>query len=76
LLETLIDYWELEGDDFMIREKSTKIETENIYFLIGMPHRRNILNLKGATIDLMINEYIDLYFSTKIEKVGSQLPIR
>jgi hypothetical protein len=77
LLETLIDYWEPEADAFMIRGKSLRIETKDIYFLTGMPRRGDVVNLKGkGSIGLTINEYIALYFSAETEKVGSQLPIR
>jgi hypothetical protein len=37
LLETLIDYYKLEEYIFMIRGRYLRIETEDIYFLIGLP---------------------------------------
>jgi len=47
LLETFIDYWELEANAFMIKGKSIKIEMKDIYFLTRLPHRGDVVNLKG-----------------------------
>jgi hypothetical protein len=73
----LIDYYEPEVDVFMINGQSLKIETEDIYFLMGLSCQGDIVNLKGkGSIGLIINEYIVIYCSTETEKVGSQLPIK
>jgi hypothetical protein len=46
LLETLIHYWELESDGFIINGKYLKIETEDIYFLTGLSHQGDVVKLR------------------------------
>jgi hypothetical protein len=38
LLQTLINYWDLEIDAFNIDRKPLRIEVDDIYFVIGLSH--------------------------------------
>ena len=54
------------------------IEVEDIYFLTGLSHRGEVVNLKswGAGSGIKIEDYIDSHCIVGTPKVGSQLPIR
>ena len=52
------------------------IEVENIYFIVGLSCRGEVLNLwsRGPGGGLTIDEYIVMYCVLDTEKVGSQIP--
>ena len=55
-----------------------KIEVEDIYFITGLSHRGEIVNLRsrGVGRGMTIDEYIVAYCVLDIKKMGSQVPIR
>jgi len=55
-----------------------RIEVDYIYFITGLSHRGEVVNLKaqGARGGRIMEEYIATNFIVGIEKVGIQLPIR
>ena len=55
---------------------SLTIEVEDIYFIIGLSQRGEVVNLRshGPGGGLTIDEYIDVYCYPDMEKVGIQIP--
>ena len=56
---------------------SLSIEVKDIYFIIGLSLRGEVVNLHsrgGAGHGLTIDEYIAMYCYPDTEKVGSQVP--
>ena len=55
---------------------SLTIEVEDIYFIIGLSRRGEVVNLCSCGIrgGLTIDEYIAVYCFPDMEKVGSQIP--
>ena len=51
------------------------IEFEDIYFIIGLSRREEVVNLRsrGEGGRLTIDEYIAMYYFLDTEKVGSQI---
>ena len=45
LLEMLVDYWDLKSKSFHINGMSLSIEIEDIYFIIGLSRRGEVVNL-------------------------------
>ena len=78
LLQSLLDYWDPDSDSFNLDGKPLKIEVEDIYFLMGLSHRGEVVNLKywGDGSGMNIEEYIDVHCVVGTEKVESQLPIQ
>jgi hypothetical protein len=78
LLELLVDYWDPDSESFNLDGQPLRIEVEDIYFLTGLSHRGEVVNLKaqGAGSGMNIEEYIDAHCVAGTEKVRSQLPIR
>ena len=54
---------------------SLTIEVEDIYFIIGLSRRGEVVNLhsRGAGGSLTIDEYIAVYYFLDTKKVGSQI---
>ena len=54
---------------------SLSIEVENIYFIIGLSRRGEMVNLRsrGPGGGLTIDEYIVVYYFPEMEKFGSQI---
>jgi hypothetical protein len=77
-LELLVDYWDPDSERFNLDGKPLRIEVEDIYFLTGLSHQGEVVNLKaeGVGRTMKIEEYIDAHCVVGTEKVGSQLPIR
>ena len=71
----LVDYWDLDSESFHINEMSLTIEVEDIYFIIGLSQRGEVVNLfsRGPRGGLTIDEYIAIYYFLDMEKVGSQI---
>jgi hypothetical protein len=55
-----------------------RIEVEDIYFLTGLCHQGEVVNLKsrGVRSGMNIEDYITTHYVVDTKKVGSQLPIR
>jgi hypothetical protein len=77
LLQLLVDYWDPDSERFNLDGKPLRIEVEDIYFLTGLSHRGEVVNLKsqGDGSNMKIEEYIDAHFIVGTEKVEIQLPI-
>jgi hypothetical protein len=45
LLQLLVGYWNPEVDAFMIDGQSLDIEVEYIYFITGLSHRGDVVNI-------------------------------
>ena len=45
LLQMLVDYWDLDSESFQIDGMSLTIEVEDIYFIIGLSRRGEMVNL-------------------------------
>jgi hypothetical protein len=73
-----MDYWVLDSERFNLDGKPLRIEVEDIYFLMGLSHWGEVVNLKaqGAGSNMKIEEYIDAHCIAWTEKFVSQLPIR
>jgi hypothetical protein len=78
LLEMLVGYWDPDSERFILDGQPLRIEVEDIYFLTGLSHRGEVVNLKsrGAGSGMKIEEYIDAHCVAGTPKVGSQVPIR
>lgn len=62
----------------MIDDESISFEVEDIYFLIGLFHRGQELNLRRGDwgdASLTIQKYIATYYEASTQKVASQIPI-
>ena len=70
-----MDYWDLESETFQIDGMSLSIEVEDIYFIIGLSRRGDMVNLRshGPRGGLTIDEYIAMYCFPEMKKVGSQI---
>jgi hypothetical protein len=78
LLQMLVNYWDPETEAFNLDGKPLRIEVDDIYFITGLSHRGEVVNLKawGAGGGMNIEDYIATHCVVDIDKVGSQLPIR
>jgi hypothetical protein len=47
LLQTLINYWDPEAEAFNIDGKQLRIEVDDIYFITGLSHQGDMVNLKA-----------------------------
>jgi hypothetical protein len=76
-LQLLVDYWDPDSKRFNLDGKPLRIEVADIYFLMGLSCRGEVVNLKswGAGSGMKIKEYIDLHCIAGTEKFGIQLPI-
>jgi hypothetical protein len=77
-LDMLVGYWDPESESFNFDGKPLRIEVEDIYFLTGLSHWGEVVNLKlwGEGSRMKIEEYINTHCVAGTPKVGSQLPIR
>lgn len=77
LLEMLIHYWNVEDDSFMIDQMPLRIEIEDIYFIIGLSRRGEVVHSMGCSRgSLSIEDYVHIYCPGHPEKIGSQIPIK
>jgi hypothetical protein len=78
LLHILINYSDLETKAFNLDRKPLSIELDDIYFITGLSHWGEVVNLKarGAGGDMTMEDHIVTYCVAGTNKVGSQLPIR
>jgi hypothetical protein len=76
LLQILINYWEPDAYVLMLDRKPIKLEVEDIYFIIGLSLRGDIVNLMTLCGGKMtIEEYIATYCASGTQKVGIQFQI-
>ena len=45
ILQLLVDYWDPESETFQIEGMSLNIKVEEIYFIIGLSQRGEVVNL-------------------------------
>jgi hypothetical protein len=76
LLQMLVNHWDPDTEAFNLDGKPLRIEVEDIYFLIGLSCRGEVVNLKarGAGSGMKIEDYIATHCIAGTKKVGSQLP--
>jgi len=74
----LVNYWDPDTEAFNLDGKPLRIEFEDIYFLIGLSRRGEVVNLKSprAGSGMNIEDYIATHYVAGTEKVGNQLSIR
>src|SRR6266849_2827010 len=61
LLQKLVDYWDPDSESFHIDGMSLTIEVEDIYFIIGISRRGEVVNLRsrgGPGGGLTIDDYL------------------
>lgn len=76
MLDLLINYWNLDSDAFILDGQPLRIKVDDIYFLTGLSHRREIASFKDENIGgMIVDEYIALYYVRGTQKVGSQIPM-
>ena len=75
LFQLLVDYWYPESESCQLDGMSLSIEVEDIYFIIGLPLRGEVVNFRshGSGGKMAIDEYIVVYCLPDTEKVGSQI---
>jgi hypothetical protein len=73
-----VNYWDPNTETFNLDGQPLRIEVEDIYFLTGLSHRGEVVNLKarGGGSGMNIEDYIETHCIAGTKKVGSQLPIR
>ena len=73
LLQMLVDYWDPDSKSFQIDGMSLTIEVEDIYFIIILSRREDVVILRSCRPGggLTIDEYIVVYCYMDMEKVGS-----
>jgi hypothetical protein len=78
LLQLLVNYWDPDTETFNLDGKPLRIEVEDIYFLMGLSHQGEVVNLKaqGYGSGMNIKDYIATHCIVGTNKVGIQLPIR
>jgi hypothetical protein len=47
LIQTLINYWDLETESFNLDRKPLRIEGDDIYFIIRLYFRGEVVNIKS-----------------------------
>ena len=77
LLEMLVGYWDLDRERFILDGKPLRIEVEDIYFLTGLLHRGEVVDLNSceAGSGMKVEEYIEAHYIVGTPMVGSQIPI-
>lgn len=61
----------------MIDQMPLKIEIEDIYFITGYSQRGEVVHSTSRSRgSLSIEDYVHIYFSGHVEKIGSQIPIK
>ena len=77
LLQLPVDYWEPDSETFKLYGTPLSIEVEDIYFIIGLSCRGEVVNLQshGPQGRFTIYEYIAVYCVPDMENIGSRIPI-
>jgi hypothetical protein len=78
LLQLLINYWDPETEAFNLDWKPLRIEVDETYFITGLSHRGEMVNLKARGVGggMTMEEYIATHCVASTDRVWSQLPIR
>jgi hypothetical protein len=78
LLQLLVNYWDPDSETFNLDGQPLRIEVEDIYFLMGLSCRGEVVNLKawGDGSGMNIYDYIATHCIAGTKKVGRQIPIR
>ena len=75
-LPMLFDHWEPEEYCFIIDQMWLCIEVEDIYFITGLSHKGDPVELHRKPIGgLTIEDYVQVYCVEDAQKVGTQIPI-
>jgi hypothetical protein len=77
LLEMLVGYWDPNSKRFILDRQPLRIELEYIYFLTGLSHQGEVVDLKsrGAGSGMKVKEYIEAHCVVGTPMVGIQIPI-
>jgi hypothetical protein len=72
LLQMLVKFWDIETKAFNFDGKPLRIEVDDIYFITGLSHRGEVMNLKsrGARGGMNIEDYIATHCVAGTDKVG------
>jgi hypothetical protein len=72
LLETLVGYWDPNSERFILDGQPLRIEVEDIYFLNGLSHRGEVVDLNscGAGSGMKVEEYIEAQYVAGTPMVG------
>jgi hypothetical protein len=78
LHQLLVNYWDPDTKTFNLDGQPLRIEVEDIYFLTGLLHWGEVVNLKarGYGSGMNIEDYITTHYISGTKKVGRQLSIR
>jgi len=61
----------------MIGQMPLRLEVEDIYFIIGHSRRGEVMHSIGRMRgSLLVEDYVHIYCSGHLEKIGSQIPIK
>ena len=59
LLERLIDYWDVDEEAFIIDQMPLRVEVEDIYFIMGLSRRGEVVHSWGRTRNsLSVHDYV------------------
>ena len=77
LLDMLVGYWDPNSEIFILHGKALRIKVEDIYFLIGLSHQGEVVDLKSrvAGSGMKVEEYIEAHCIAGNPMVGSKIPI-
>ena len=75
LLQMFVDYWDPDTEAFILDGMPLRLEVEDIYFILGLSHRGEVVNLRtrGVGGGLTIEDYIVAYGIPNTEKIGIQV---
>ena len=71
----MVDYWYPDTETFQIDGMPLTLEVRDIYFLIGLSRKGEVVNLQALGLggSLTIEEYIAVYYLLHTEKVWIQI---
>jgi hypothetical protein len=73
----LVGYQSLDHDVFMLDDQPLNIEVEDIYFIIGIYRRDEMVNMRSrGGVRMAIDEYITTYCAPGTYNEGTKIPIR
>jgi hypothetical protein len=76
LLNSLVDYWHLDAEAFMLEGKSLVVMIEDIYFLSGLSRRGESINFWTFPLGPHnIEKFIGLYYADDTDRSSTQVPI-
>ena len=73
----VVNYWDLDTEEFQLDGFPLRLEVEDIYFITSLSHQGKVVKLRvhGVGGGLTIDEYIVFYYILDIEKIKSQVPM-